>query len=181
MRKGFWQKKPETTKKPRANLQIKAPQLRVINEEGEQLGVMDTSAALKLANEKGLDLIEISPNAKPPVGKIVDFGKYLYQQEKSGKKKQKKSANQETKIVRIGLKTGQHDLQVKSALVDKFLEKNNKVRIEIFLRGREKAFRPLAKEKLNSFMSYVSFPHIVEDIVKPTPTGFSTMVRPGKG
>ena len=180
MRKGFWQKKPETTKKPRANLQIKAPQLRVIDENNEQLGVMDTSIALKLANEKGLDLIEISPNAKPPVGKIIDFGKYLYQQEKSGKKKQNKSANQETKIVRIGLKTGEHDLQVKSALVDKFLEKNNKVRIEIFLRGREKAFRPLAKEKLAFFMSYISFPHIVEDMVKSTPTGFSTMIRPTK-
>ena len=180
MRKGFWQKKPATEKKPRANLQIKAPQLRVIDEKNEQLGIMDTSTALKLATEKGLDLIEISPRANPPVAKIVDFGKYLYQQEKSGKKKQKKSANQETKVVRIGLKTGEHDLQVKSSLVDKFLEKNNKVRIEIFLRGREKAFRPLAKEKLNSFMSYVSAPHIVEEQIKPTPTGFSTMIRPGK-
>ena len=180
MRKGFWQKKPETTKKPRANLQIKALQLRIIDEKGAQLGVMETSAALKLAHEKNLDLIEISPNANPPVAKIVDFGKYLYQQEKSGKKKQKKSANQETKVVRVGLKTGEHDLQVKAALVDKFLEKNNKVRIEIFLRGREKAFRPLAKEKLNAFMSYISFPHIVEEMIKSTPTGFSTMVRPEK-
>lgn len=180
MRKGFWQKKPETTKKPKANLQIKALQLRVIDEKGEQLGVMATPAALKLAQEKGLDLIEVSPNANPPVAKIVDFGKYLYQQEKSGKKKQKKSANQETKIVRIGLKTGEHDLQVKSALVDKFLEKNNKVRIEIFLRGREKAFRPLAREKLTAFMSYVSSPHIIEEQIKSTPTGFSTMIRPGK-
>ena len=94
MRKGFWQKKPEVKKKPRANLLIKAPQLRVIDEKGEQLGIMDTSTALKLANEKGLDLIEVSPNANPPVAKIVDFGKYLYQQEKSGKKKQKKSAHQ---------------------------------------------------------------------------------------
>ena len=180
MRKGFWQKKPEVKKKPRANLLIKAPQLRVIDEKGEQLGIMDTSTALKLANEKGLDLIEVSPNANPPVAKIVDFGKYLYKQEKSGKKKQKKSAHQETKTVRIGLKTGEHDLQVKSALVDKFLGKNNKVRIEIFLRGREKAFRPLAKEKLGTFMSYISFPHLVEEIVKSTPTGFSTMIRPAK-
>ncbi|MDP3696608.1 MAG: translation initiation factor IF-3 [Candidatus Taylorbacteria bacterium] len=180
MRKGFWQKKPVAEKKPRANLQIKAQQLRVIDETGEQLGVMETSAALKLATEKGLDLIEISPHANPPVAKIVDFGKYLYQQEKSGKKKQKKSANQETKAVRIGLKTGQHDLQVKSALIDKFLEKNNKVRVEIFLRGREKAFRPLAKEKLNSFMSYISSPHIVEEQAKSTPTGFSVMIRPDK-
>jgi len=179
MRKGFWQKKSVAEKKPRANLQIKAPQLRVIDEEGEQLGVMETSAALKLATEKGLDLIEISPHANPPVAKIVDFGKYLYQQEKS-KKKQKKSANQETKMVRIGLKTGEHDLQVKSALADKFLEKNNKVRVEIFLRGREKAFRPLAKEKLNSFMSYISSPHLIEEQAKSTPTGFSVMIRPEK-
>lgn len=180
MRKGFWQKKPITQKKPRANLQIKALQLRVINEKGEQLGILDTSAALKLATERGLDLIEVAPQGNPPVAKIVDFGKYLYQQEKSSKKKQKKSANQETKVVRIGLKTGAHDLQVKSAMVDRFLEKNNKIRIEIFLRGREKAFRPLAKEKLNSFMSYITCPHLVEESIKSTPTGFSTMIRPGK-
>ncbi len=180
MRKGFWQKKPVAEKKPRANLQIKAPQLRVIDEKGEQLGVMETSTALKLATEKGLDLIEVAPQANPPVAKIVNFGKYIYQQEKSGKKKQKKSANQETKMVRIGVKTGQHDLQVKSSLVDKFLEKNNKVRVEIFLRGREKAFRPLAKEKLNAFMSYIASPHLVEEQVKPTPTGFSAMLRPDK-
>lgn len=180
MRKGFWQKKTIIEKKPRANLQIKASQLRVIDEKGEQLGIMDTASALKLATERGMDLIEISPQANPPVAKITDFGKYLYQQEKSGKKKQKKSANQETKMVRIGLKTGEHDLQVKSALVDKFLEKNHKVRIEIFLRGREKAFRTLAKEKLNSFMSYITSPHLVEEQMKPTPTGFSTMIRPAK-
>lgn len=180
MRKGFWQKKSVVEKKPRANLQIKAPQLRVIDEKGEQLGIMTASAALKLATEKGLDLIEISPQASPPVAKIVDFGKYLYQREKSGKKKQKKSANQETKVVRISLKTGEHDLQVKSALADKFLEKNNKVRVEIFLRGREKAFRPLAREKLNTFMGYLASPHLIEEQIKPTPTGFSTMIRPEK-
>lgn len=180
MRKGFWQKKQVAQKKPRANLQIKAPQLRVIDEKGEQLGVMNTSAALKLAAEKELDLIEVAPQENPPVAKIVDFGKYLYQQEKIGKKKQKKSAHQETKVVRIGLKTGEHDLQVKSSLIDKFLTKNNKVRVEIFLRGREKTFRSLAKEKINFFMSYIVSPHLVEEEMKSTPTGFSIMIRPEK-
>ena len=178
----MWIKKPQQQeKKPRANLQIRAPQLRVIDEKGGQLGILDTASALKTAHEKGLDLIEINPQASPPIAKIMDYGKYMYQKEKDGKSgKGKKTASQETKTVRIGLKTGEHDLRVKSALVDKFLEKNNKVRLEIFLRGREKAFRNMAKEKLNFFLGYITSPYILEDFVKPTPTGFSLMIRPEK-
>lgn len=182
MRKGFWNKKPQQEKKPRANLQIRAPQLRVIDENSEQLGVLDTSLALKLAHEKGLDLIEINSQNNPPIAKIMDYGKYMYQKEKGNKSnKSKKTGSQETKTVRIGLKTGEHDLRVKSGLADKFLEKNNKVRLEIFLRGREKAFRNMAREKINFFLSYITHPHIVEEAAKPTPSGFSVLVRPEKG
>jgi len=182
MYKGFWGRKPQQQeKKPRANLQIRARQLRVIDEKGEQLGILDTALALKMAHEKDLDLIEINPQTNPPIAKIMDYGKYMYQKEKDGKSgKSKKSGFQETKTVRIGLKTGEHDLRVKSGLADKFLEKNNKVRLEIFLRGREKAFRNMAREKLNSFLSYITFPYVLEDSIKSTPTGFTLMIRPEK-
>src|SRR3990167_9725287 len=181
MHKGFWTKKPQQDKKPKANLQIRAPQLRVIDEKGEQLGILDTPVALKIAHEKGLDLIEINPQTSPPIAKIMDYGKYMYQKEKDGKgAKSKKTGSQETKTVRIGLKTGEHDLRVKSGLADKFLEKNNKVRLEIFLRGREKAFRNMAREKLNSFLSYITFPYVLEDSIKSTHTGFTLMIRPEK-
>ena len=181
MYKGSWNKRPQQEKKPRANLQIKAPQLRVIDEEGGQLGVLDTAAALKMAHEKDLDLIEINPQTDPPIAKIMDYGKYMYQKEKGVKSgKNKKTGSQETKTVRIGLKTGEHDLRVKSGLADKFLEKKNKVRLEIFLRGREKAFRNMAREKLNFFLSYITFPYVLEDSIKSTPAGFTLMIRPEK-
>lgn len=178
MFKGFWQRKQQQEKRPRANLQIKSPQVRVIDEETGPLGIMDTPAAMKLAQEKGLDLIEVDPNANPPIAKILDYGKYMYRKEKSGKNK--KAGIQEIKTVRIGIKTGEHDLMVKSALADKFLEKKNKVRIEIFLKGREKAFRNIAREKLNGFLGYISQPHIIEEAVKFTPTGFSVIIKPEK-
>ncbi len=182
MYKGFWSRKPQQQeKKPRANLQIRALQVRVIDEESGQLGIMDTSSALKLAQEKGLDLIEIDPNSNPPIAKIMDYGKYMYRKEKGNKgKKQKKVGIQETKTVRIGLKTGEHDLQVKSTLADKFLEKKNKIRVEIFLRGREKAFRNMAREKITQFLTYITQPYITEDTLKSTPTGFSITLRPEK-
>lgn len=181
MYKGSWHKRPQVEKRPRANLQIKSPQVRVIDEETGPLGIMDTSAAIKLAQEKGLDLIEVDPNANPPIAKILDYGKYMYRKEKSGKtNKNKKTGFQETKTVRIGFKTGEHDLSVKSALADKFLEKKNRVKIEVFLRGREKAFRSMAREKLSAFLNYITQPHAIEDSIKSTPTGFSVMIRPEK-
>ena len=179
MYKSFWNKQPQQDKKPKVNLQIRAPQLRVIDENGQQLGVLDTSSALNIAHEKELDLIEINPNSKPPIAKIMDYGKYMYREEKSGKsKKYKKSGLNEVKTIKIGLKTGEHDLKVKSALADKFLQKNNKVRIEIFLKGRERAFRSMAVEKINSFLSHITQIHVIEDRLKSMPTGFSITLRP---
>ena len=183
MGRPYFQRRPQPapTNRPKANLQIRALQLRIIGTEGEQLGVMSTSDALKLAQEQGLDLIEISPNVNPPIAKILDYGKYMYQQEKSGKNKKASQAGQiEIKNVRVGLKTGEHDMQVKAALADKFLQKNHKVKLEIALRGREKKFRDLAKAKLITFMSYLLEPNIVEEQPKATPNGFAAIVKRDK-
>lgn len=181
MRRGFWQKKVVTEKRPRANLQIKSPTVRVIGENGEQLGVLNTAEAIRLAHQQGLDLIEINPQVNPPIAKILDYGKYMYRKEKGSRgQKNKKAAIQETKTVRIGLKTGDHDLQVKSQLADKFLIKGHKVKLEIVLRGREKAFKDLAKQKLTSFLGYITAAHVLEDSIKFTPVGFSAIMKPSK-
>jgi translation initiation factor IF-3 len=130
-------------------MRIRSPQLRVIDENGQQLGVMTTGEALRIAQDKGLDLIEVSPKAEPPVAKIMSFGQFQYQQSKQKKQKSKKV---ELKTVKISLKIGKHDLEVKAQKANKFLDDGNKVRVELFLRGRERQHYDLAKEIINNFV-----------------------------
>jgi len=131
------------------NYRIKAPQVRVIDEKGQQIGVMDTEKAIHLAQDKGLDLIEVSPVANPPVCKILDRGQFQYQQSKQ--KQQQKTKKVELKIVKISFKIGQHDLSVKAGKAKKFLEEGHKVKVEMFLRGRERQHTSLAKENMTKF------------------------------
>ncbi len=127
----------------RINGQIKSKELRVIGESGEQLGIMTRQDALRAAEEAGLDLVEISPNADPPVVKIIDWGKFQYQKMKEAKKNRQSNKAGELKQMRFGLKIGQGDLEIKLRKVRSFLEDGNKVRLQIFYRGRENAHREL--------------------------------------
>ena len=127
----------------RLNNDIRAPRLRVIDEDGKQLGVLSKQEALGLADESGLDLVEISPNADPPVAKIVDWGKYNYQRTKQLQKNRKMVRTAEMKQMRFGLKIGQHDLDIKMGKVVKFLNNGHKVKLTIFYRGREQAHREI--------------------------------------
>ncbi|HBO64725.1 TPA: translation initiation factor IF-3 [Candidatus Saccharibacteria bacterium] len=127
----------------RINGQIRANELRVIGQEGEQLGIMSRSDALAMAEEAGLDLVEISPNADPPVAKIIDWGKYQYQKMKEAQKNKRNSKQSELKQMRFGLKIGQGDLDIKLRKVREFLKDGHKVRIQIFYRGREMAHKEL--------------------------------------
>lgn len=127
----------------RLNHQIQAQQLRVIDEDGSQLGVLDRRDALQLADERGLDLVEISPGAVPPVCKIVDWGKYNYQKTKQLQKSKKNAKALEVKQMRFGLKIGDHDLGVKLNKVNGFLETGHKVKLTVFYRGRELAHKEL--------------------------------------
>jgi translation initiation factor IF-3 len=124
----------------------------VIDEEGNNLGILKTDEALKIAKERGLDLIEVSPLAKPPVARILDFDKYRYQQEKK-LKKNKSSTKEEIKQVQISVRSAQNDLMVKAKRANSFLAKGNVVRIVMVLRGRERANRDFAKEKLKVFLA----------------------------
>jgi translation initiation factor IF-3 len=115
----------------------------VIDEDGKQLGILSKQEALRLADERGLDLVEISPDAKPPVVKIVDWGKYNYQRTKQLQRNKKSARSLEIKQMRFGLKIGEHDLSVKLGKVATFLEAGHKVKLTIVYRGRELAHRDL--------------------------------------
>ena len=117
--------------------------MRVIDEEGKQLGILSRTEALQLAADRELDLVEISPDASPPVVKIVDWGKYNYQRTKQMQKNKKSAKALEMKQMRFGLKISEHDLGVKMRKVTDFLESGHKVKLTIFYRGRELAHKDL--------------------------------------
>lgn len=117
--------------------------MRLIDSQGNQLGVLKTSEALSRAEEEGLDLIEIAPEADPPVAKLVDWGKYQYEKTKLAQKAKKKQKTTEVKQIRFGLKIDDHDLDVKLRKVREFLEKGHKVKISAYFKGREMAHKEL--------------------------------------
>jgi len=117
--------------------------LRVIDEDGKQLGVLSRQEALQLAGERELDLVEISPEASPPVCKIVDWGKFNYKRTKQLQKNKKSTKSLDMKQMRFGLKIGDHDLAIKMNKVTKFLEVGHKVKIVLFYRGREQAHKEI--------------------------------------
>lgn len=131
------------SKATRLNSAIQAAELRVIDEDGKQLGILSKQEALRLAEERELDLVEISPDAKPPVAKIVDWGKFNYQRTKQIQRNKKNARSLEIKQMRFGLKIGEHDLSVKLGKVTNFLEAGHKVKLTIVYRGRELAHRDL--------------------------------------
>ncbi len=162
----------------KANEKILSPRVFVIDENNVSLGDMDTAKALDLANERGYDLVEVSPKANPPVCRLIDFGKFQYQQAKQEQQAKAKQKKVDTKGVRIGLRTDTHDLHFKKVQSEKFLKKGHKVKIEIVLRGREKAHQVLAKQSLKEFLLSIEVPHTVEDEIKSFPGGFNTLIAP---
>jgi len=150
----------------------------VIDENGTQLGEMHTSEALALAREKDLDLVEVSPKAQPPVCRIMDYGKQQYKHSKQQRLAKAKQKTVETKGVRLGIRTDAHDLENKKNQTEKFLRKGNKVKIEIILRGREKAHQELARENLKVFLSKIETPFKTEEDVKRFPGGFNVIISP---
>ena len=129
--------------KTRLNHSIQASQLRVIDEDGTQLGILSKQEALRIAADRELDLVEISPNANPPVAKIIDWGKYNYQKTKQQQKNRRLSKALEMKQIRFGLKISDHDLGVKLKKVTDFLTAGHKVKIVIIYRGREMAHKDI--------------------------------------
>jgi translation initiation factor IF-3 len=125
----------------------------VIDEEGKQLGILSRAEALRAAEEQELDLVEISPDANPPVAKIVDWGKYNYQRTKQLQKNKRTAKAAELKQMRFGLKISEHDLGVKMSKVTGFLEAGHKVKITIFYRGRELAHKEIGFQLADKVIS----------------------------
>ena len=148
------------------NEQIRDKEIRLIGESGEQLGIMSSREALKLAEEAGLDLVKIAPTAKPPVCKIVDYGKYRYElarKEKDAKRKQKVI---EVKEIRISPNIDTNDLNTKVGAARKFLEKGNRVKVTLRFRGREMAHMSTSKHILDDFAQMLSDIAVVEKMPK---------------
>ena len=137
----------------RLNNQIRASELRVLDNSGKQIGVLNLSDALKKANEEGLDLIEIAPNAKPPVAKIADFGKFKYQEEKKLKKASKKNKTGDLKEVRFSPFIGEHDYKTRLEKITEFLDDNNKVRLVVVFKGRQMGSKKFGYELLKKVLS----------------------------
>ena len=162
--------------KLRTNNQIRLPELQVIDEDGKQLGTMKTQDALHLAQDKGLDLVEVGPNVSPPIAKIMDYGKYMYRKERQ-EKKGPKVKEPERKTVRVGFKTGTHDLEFKAKQVNEFLKDGHIVKIELTLRGREKALAQMGKEKLANFLKFITGEYSVQENVKRSPFGWTIVIK----
>ena len=160
----------------RLNNQIRAPQVQVIGASGEKLGIMPLHEALRIAQENNLDVVEVGPTSQPPLVKILDYGKYQYQKERS--QKGGKPAGQEVKTVQIGFRTGAHDLHVRATQIDKFLSKKHRVKIEMKLRGREKAMAALGREKFQQFLQLIGESYSVETPLKSFPGGLGMLVKP---
>lgn len=160
------------------NHQIKAPELRVITVDGENLGVISLQTALAEALQRGLDLIEISPTAVPPVAKIMDYGKYQYDEKKKEKVAKSKIQTSELKIVQVKIGTGEHDLELKAKKVSEWLAEGNRVKIDLFLVGRAKYMElNFLKERLARIMKLITVEYKISlDVVKG-PKGLSIVIE----
>ena len=164
-------------KKPLINNRIRAKEVRLIDETGKQVGVVPLEEALRMAEERNLDLIQVTERVEPPVCKLGDYGKYLYQEEKKGKSAHKQRVG-EVKGIRLGFNISLHDLETKANLAEKFLNKGNRIRIELRLVGREKALQGFAREKVEKFLEILNskVPIKTERELKRELRGFTMIV-----
>ena len=144
------------------NWEIKAPEVRVIDPDGKQMGVLPVKEAIKIAEERGLDLVEVAPNSQPPVCRIMNYGKYKYQQSKRTQEARKHQTVIRIKEVKVRPRTEEHDFQFKLRHVKRFLDEGNKVKISILFRGREIAHPEFGKELLNRFIEAVKDVMVIE-------------------
>jgi translation initiation factor IF-3 len=162
----------------RINHQILAPELRVVDEEGALIGVMTKSEALREAEARGSDLIEISPNAVPPVAKIMDFGKFQYLQNKKEKLAKGKSSVTETKSLQVKIGTGSHDVELKAKKASEFLKEGHRVKIDLFLPGRAKYLDPkFLQERLERMLVLLTEDYKVADSPKKSPKGLTVIIE----
>jgi translation initiation factor IF-3 len=158
--------------KERINNQIRVRELRVIGIDGENLGILSFEEALKIAVSNGLDLIEVSPEARPPVAKIADYGKYAYEQAKKAKKMKAGAHITETKSVQVKIATGEHDLEMKARQASKWLSEGHRIKAELFLAGRAKGMPDeFLRERMDRFLNLITVTYKISEPYKKGPKG----------
>lgn len=153
----------------------------MIDEDGKNLGVIEIAKALEMAKDKGLDLIEISPTAQPPIAKIMDYGKYQYQQKKKAQESSKKVHEAETKSIRLKLGTSQHDLETKAKQASEFLKEGDRVKIELILRGQAKFLdKNFLKDRIERILPLITENCKIVEGPKSGPTGIHIIIEKTK-
>ncbi|HJN63048.1 MAG TPA: translation initiation factor IF-3 [Candidatus Paceibacterota bacterium] len=176
--RNFNQKREE---RARVNEAIRANELRVLGPEGETFNVLSKESALSKAREMGLDLIEVSPNANPPVAKIMDYGKFLYDQKKKAKEAKAKSHKTETKNVQVKIGTGEHDLELKAKKASEWLKEGHRVKFDLYLRGRAKYLdKKFLEERMERMLKLITEDYKVADGPKKSPKGMTLVLEKGK-
>ncbi len=150
----------------RINQRIRVPEVRVVGDDGEMMGILSTHEALKRAQERGLDLVEVNPKADPPVCKILDYGKFKYDEKKKARETRMKTAALDTKEIKLRPKTDDHDLDFKTRAAQQFLEAGHKVKFTVRFRGREITHPQVAQSQLDRIMGKLEEVAIIE--VRPT-------------
>lgn len=163
MRKSYkFAKRKKVVSRYKANEEIRAPQVSVIDHEGGFLGVMDTPKAIAYAEDLGLDLVEVNPNADPPVAKIINYGSFKYKQEKFAKEQKKTQKKVDVKGIRLSTKISDHDIETRLIQAEKFLGQGHKVKVELILRGREFQHMDLARKVITDFVEKIKTPYQIE-------------------
>lgn len=162
----------------RINHEIRAKELRVIDDQDDNLGVLTLDQALDLAEDRGLDLIEISPEAVPPVAKIMEYGKWQYIQDRKAREARSKTHITETKALQVKIGTGDHDLEMKAKKASEFLKEGHRVKINLFLPGRSKYLEPrFLHERLERMLRLVSENYKVADPAQKSPKGLTIVIE----
>ena len=166
---------------PRTNERIRIPEVRVIDDDGAQLGVMDTREALRIARTKDLDLVEVNPKAAPPVCKIMDFGKFKYEEAKKQREAKKKQTVVELKEIKLRPKTDDHDIDFKVKHIRRFLEEGNKVKLTVRFRGREITHPEMAQRQLDAIIEMVKDIGLVETTSRMEGRAMMAIMSPRPG
>jgi translation initiation factor IF-3 len=162
----------------RINHQIKVPEVRLIGPAGENYGVLSISEALQKAHDAGLDLIEISPNAVPPVAKISDFGKFQYEENKREKATKAKAHVIELKTLQIKIGTGEHDLELKAKKASEWLKEGQRIKLDLFLPGRSKYMDPkFLEERLQRLLVLLTEKYKTAEKPTKSPKGLTTIIE----
>lgn len=160
------------------NEAIRTPTVRLIGEDGKQIGIVPILEALRQARVAGLDLVEVNATAQPSVCRLLDYGRYQYEHDKRERESQKKQKRTGVKGVRISFKMSSHDRDLRRSKAEEFLKEGHKVRVELTLRGREKAFRALGRSKLESFLRELEALAHIEEPIASAPRGLAAVIAP---